>query len=120
MMGRMKECTLPSTPKYAMVARDDDVKLGIHSSALFFGKYDVIAVMACYAFALLLLAVAGLMVGLGIAYFTGLMVAEGIALYHYRLIKDRSREKCFKAFLHNNWLGAVVFAGVVGNFWLRA
>ncbi len=108
MMGRMKECTLPSTPKYAMVARDDDVKLGIHSSALFFGKYDVIAVMACYAFALLLLAVAGL------------MVAEGIALYHYRLIKDRSREKCFKAFLHNNWLGAVVFAGVVGNFWLRA
>jgi 4-hydroxybenzoate polyprenyltransferase len=99
--------------EYAMVDRDDDVKLGIHSSALFFGKYDVIAVMACYALALLLLAVAGLMAGLGIAYFTGLIVAEGIALYHYRLIKDRAREKCFAAFLHNNWFGAVVFAGLV-------
>jgi len=105
--------------EYAMVDRDDDVKLGIHSSALLFGKYDVIAVMACYAFALLLLAVAGLMAGLGIAYFTGLIVAEGIALYHYRLIKDRTREKCFKAFLHNNWFGAVVFAGLVGDYLLQ-
>ncbi|MEQ1525857.1 MAG: 4-hydroxybenzoate octaprenyltransferase [Gallionella sp.] len=106
--------------EYAMVDRDDDVKLGIHSSALFFGKYDVIAVMACYAFALLLLAVAGLIAGLGIAYFTGLMVAEGIALYHYRLIKDRAREKCFKAFLHNNWFGAAVFAGIVLDYLFRA
>ncbi len=105
--------------EYAMVDRDDDVKLGIHSSALFFGKYDVAAVMTCYTLALLLLAVAGLMEGLGIAYFTGLMVAEGIALYHYRLIKDRTREKCFKAFLHNNWFGAVVFAGVLGGYLLR-
>jgi 4-hydroxybenzoate polyprenyltransferase len=105
--------------EYAMVDRDDDIHLGIHSSALSFGKYDVIAVMACYALALLMLAVAGLMAGLGIAYFTGLMVAEGIALYHYRLIKDRTREKCFKAFLHNNWFGAVVFAGLVIDYVLR-
>jgi 4-hydroxybenzoate polyprenyltransferase len=106
--------------EYAMVDRDDDVKLGIHSSAMFFGKYDVIAVMACYAIALLLLAVAGLMAGLGIAYFTGLMVAEGIALYHYRLIKDRVREKCFAAFLHNNWFGAVVFASIALDYLFRA
>jgi 4-hydroxybenzoate polyprenyltransferase len=103
--------------EYAMVDRDDDIHLGIHSSALFFDKYDVAAVMACYTVTLLLLAVAGLMVGLGIVYFTGLIVAEGIALYHYRLIKDRSREKCFAAFLHNNWFGAAVFAGVVGDYW---
>lgn len=105
--------------EYAMVDRDDDVKLGIHSSALFFGKFDVIAVMACYTLALLLLAVAGLMAGLGITYFTGLMFAEGIALYHYRLIKNRTREKCFKAFLHNNWFGAAVFAGLVMDYVLR-
>ncbi|MBI5892044.1 MAG: 4-hydroxybenzoate octaprenyltransferase [Nitrosomonadales bacterium] len=102
--------------EYAMVYRDDHIHLGIHSSALFFGKYDVLAVMACYTVTLLLLAAAGLMAGLGIVYFVGLVVAEGIALHHYQLIKDRSREKCFAAFLHNNWFGAVVFAGVVGDY----
>ncbi|KAF0206092.1 MAG: 4-hydroxybenzoate [Gallionellaceae bacterium] len=105
--------------EYAMVDRDDDIHLGIHSSALFFGKYDVLAVMACYGITLALLAVVGLMAGLGAAYFVGLVIAEGIALYHYRLIKDRSREKCFAAFLHNNWFGAAVFAGIVLDYLLR-
>jgi 4-hydroxybenzoate polyprenyltransferase len=105
--------------EYAMVDRDDDIHLGIHSSALFFGKYDVMAVMACYTITLLLLAMAGLMAGLGIVYFVGLIVAEGIALHHYQLIKDRSREKCFAAFLHNNWFGAAVFAGVVAEYLVR-
>jgi 4-hydroxybenzoate polyprenyltransferase len=105
--------------EYAMVDRDDDIHLGIHSSALFFGKYDVLAVMFCYAITLLLLAAAGWMAGLGPVYFIGLIVAEGISLYHYLLIKDRSREKCFKAFLHNNWFGAAVFAGLAGDYVLR-
>ena len=105
--------------EYAMVDRDDDIHLGIHTSALFFGKYDVVAVMICYGITLLLLAVAGLMAGLGIAYFTGLIAAEGIAFHHYKLIKDRRREKCFAAFLHNNWFGAAVFAGMVVDYWLK-
>jgi 4-hydroxybenzoate polyprenyltransferase len=105
--------------EYAMVDRDDDVHLGIHSSALFFGKYDVVAVMLCYAITLLLLALAGLMAGLGIAYFAGLLAAAGIAAYHYTLIKNRDRERCFAAFLHNNWLGAAVFTGLVLDFLLR-
>jgi 4-hydroxybenzoate polyprenyltransferase len=105
--------------EYAMVDRDDDIHLGIHSSALFFGKYDVLAVMICYTITLLLLAVVGLTAGLGVAYFTGLIVAEGIAFHHFKLIKDRSREKCFAAFLHNNWFGAAVFAGVVVDYCLR-
>ena len=105
--------------EYAMVDRNDDIHLGIHSSALFFGKYDVVAVMACYTFTLLLLALVGLMAGLGLVYFAGLVVAGGIALHHYRLIKDRDRAKCFAAFLHNNWFGAAVFAGLVGNYALR-
>jgi len=105
--------------EYAMVDRNDDIHLGIHSSALFFGKYDVIAVMACYGITLALLAVVGLMAGLGLIYFMGLVVAEGIAVHHYYLIKDRNREKCFAAFLHNNWLGAAVFAGLLGNYVLR-
>jgi 4-hydroxybenzoate polyprenyltransferase len=105
--------------EYAMVDRDDDIHLGIHSSALFFGKYDVMAVMACYTVTLLLLAVAGQMAGLGTVYFFGLLVAAGIALYHYTLIKDRQRDTCFKAFLHNNWFGAVVFVGVAGDYLVR-
>lgn len=103
--------------EYAMVDRDDDIHLGIHSSALFFGKYDVAAVMACYAVALLILFSIGQMAHFGISYYTGLLAASGIAVYHYTLIRNRRREDCFKAFLHNNWLGAVVFSGIfLDNF----
>ena len=105
--------------EYAMVDRDDDVHLGVHSSALLFGKYDVLAVMVCYAITLLLLALAGLMAGLGVAYYLGLLVAESIAAYHFTLIKNRDRGACFQAFLHNNWFGAAVFAGMVLDYWLR-
>ncbi len=105
--------------EYAMVDRDDDIHLGIHSSALLFGKYDVLAVMACYATALTLLALVGLMAGLGLFYFLGLIAAEGIAFYHFKLIRTRQRERCFKAFLHNNWFGAAVFAGIVVDHLMR-
>jgi 4-hydroxybenzoate polyprenyltransferase len=105
--------------EYAMVDRDDDIHLGIHSSALLFGKYDVAAVMSCYAITLGLLATAGLMVGAGWLYYAGLTVAAGIALYHYTLIRERQREQCFKAFLHNNWFGVAVFAGIVANYLFR-
>jgi 4-hydroxybenzoate polyprenyltransferase len=103
--------------EYAMVDRDDDTHLGIHSSALLFGKFDVAAVMACYAIALALLALAGHMIGLGWVYYAGLLVAACIAIYHYTLIRERQREYCFKAFLHNNWFGAAVFVGVMGEYW---
>jgi 4-hydroxybenzoate polyprenyltransferase len=106
--------------EYAMVDRDDDIHLGIHSSALLFGEYDVLAVMACYTLTLVLLAIAGLMIGSGVVYFVGLILAEGIALYHYRLIKHRERERCFKAFLHNNWFGAAVFGGIVLDYLMRS
>ncbi len=103
--------------EYAMVDRDDDIRLGIHSSALFFGKHDVAAVMGCYAAALALLACAGRLAGLHALYYAGLAAAGGIALYHYTLIRRRQREQCFRAFLHNNWFGAAVFAGIVANYW---
>ena len=106
--------------EYAMVDRDDDIHLGIHSSALFFGKYDVLAVMSCYAAALAILAYIGGMLQLGVAYYAGLFAAGGIANYHYTLIRHRERNACFKAFLHNNWLGAAVFAGLVLNYLFKA
>jgi 4-hydroxybenzoate polyprenyltransferase len=105
--------------EYAIVDRDDDVHLGIHSSALFFGKYDVLAVMSCYALTLILLGVVGSMSDLGNWYYLGLLVAAGIATYHYTLIKNHQREQCFAAFLHNNWFGAVIFAGIFCDYSCR-
>ena len=98
--------------EYAMVDRDDDLKIGIKTSAITFGHWDVKAVMICYALALLLNTYCGWQLGMTWPALTGLMVAAGIALYHYRLIKGRDRMQCFAAFRHNNWLGAALFAGV--------
>ena len=105
--------------EYAMVDRDDDLKIGIRTSAITFGRFDVAAVMACYAITLALLALYGHLEGLGRWYNAGLVVAAGIAAYHYTLIRGRDRKQCFRAFLHNNWLGAAVFAGVLADYWLR-
>lgn len=106
--------------EYAMVDRPDDLKIGIKTSAITFGRFDVVAVMLCYGAALGLLAVVGAMTGAGAAYYLGLAAAAGIAGYHYTLIRARERADCFKAFRHNNWLGAVVFAGIFVDQLLRA
>lgn len=106
--------------EYAMVDRDDDRQIGIHSSALFFNKYDIVAVMACYGITLVILTAIGSMLALGMIYYTSLLFAAGIAIYHYTLIRKRQREACFKAFLHNNWFGATVFIGIVMDYRLHS
>ena len=106
--------------EYAMVDRPDDLKIGIKTSAITFGRFDVAAVMLCYAAAIGLLGVVGMQTGAGPAHYLGLVAAAGIAGYHYTLIRARERADCFKAFRHNNWLGAVVFAGVFVDQLLRA
>ena len=105
--------------EYAMVDRDDDIRIGIRTSALTFGRFDVVAVMLCYAVTLGILGWLGWTLHYGAAYFAGLAVAAAIAGYHYTLIRGRERMQCFKAFLHNNWLGAAVFAGIVAELNLR-
>ena len=102
--------------EYAMVDRADDVKIGIKSSALFFGQYDVIAVMLCYALMLGLLAYIGRLLDFGQFYFTGLAAAVGLVLWQYQLIKNRAKTDCFKAFLANNWIGLVIFMGFVAQY----
>jgi 4-hydroxybenzoate polyprenyltransferase len=105
--------------EYAMVDRDDDLKIGIRTSAITFGRFDVLAVMLCYAIALGLTLLAGWQAGLRGGFVAGLLVAAACAGYHYRLIRDRDRMRCFAAFRHNNWLGAAVFAGIALDFALR-
>ncbi|MEW5770076.1 MAG: 4-hydroxybenzoate octaprenyltransferase [Pseudomonadota bacterium] len=99
--------------EYAMVDRADDLKIGIKTSAITFGRFDVAAVMLCYGLTLALLAYVGVAMHLGWPYFAGLLAAAGVAAYHYTLIRAREPKACFKAFLHNNWFGAAVFAGMV-------
>jgi 4-hydroxybenzoate polyprenyltransferase len=101
--------------EYAMVDRDDDLKIGIRTAAITFGRHDVTAVMTCYAITLALLALVGRIEDLGWAYYAGLGGAAAIAVYHFGLIRERSRAGCFRAFNHNNWFGAAVFAGVVAD-----
>ena len=102
--------------EYAMVDRDDDIRVGIRSSALFFGRFDVAAIMFFYAAMLGILGWVGYRAHLHSPYFAGLIVAGGIAGYHYTLIRGRDRDACFRAFLHNNWLGAAIFAGLVAAY----
>jgi 4-hydroxybenzoate polyprenyltransferase len=102
--------------EYAMVDRDDDARIGIRTSALTLGRWDVAAVMASYVVMLALLTTLGFQLALGWPYFLGLAVAGAMMLYHWRLIRSRSREGCFKAFLHNNWVGGAIFAGIVASF----
>ncbi|WP_412478062.1 4-hydroxybenzoate octaprenyltransferase [Azonexus sp. IMCC34839] len=102
--------------EYAMVDRDDDLKIGIKTSAITFGRFDVVAVMACYAVTLAIIGWIGWTLNMGIAFFAGLAVAAGIMGVHYTWIRGRERMACFKAFLHNNWVGAAIFVGIVVDF----
>ena len=101
--------------EYAMVDRDDDLKIGIQTSAITLGRFDVAAVMLFYALYLALWGALGWRIGMGWAYGAGLAAAAVLAAWHYTLIRDRSRDGCFRAFRLNHWLGFVVFAGVVLN-----
>lgn len=102
--------------EYAMVDREDDLKIGIRTAAITFGKYDVAAVMASHAIFLGILAGVGMRWRFGLFYFLGLAVALALAAYQYRLIRKREPQQCFRAFLHNNWVGAAVFAGIVLDY----
>jgi 4-hydroxybenzoate polyprenyltransferase len=105
--------------EYAMVDRDDDLRIGIKTSAITLGRFDVAAVMLSYAAYLAIWAFVGAGLGYGWPYFTGVTVAALIACWHFTLIRTRTREGCFRAFRVNHWLGFAVFAGVGAQFALR-
>jgi 4-hydroxybenzoate polyprenyltransferase len=105
--------------EYAMVDRDDDLKIGIRTSAITLGRFDVAAVMASYAAFLAIWALLGRQWGAGWPYFAGLAAAALIAAWHFTLIRERSRVGCFRAFRLNHWLGFAVFAGVALDSALR-
>ena len=102
--------------EYAMVDRDDDLRIGIKTSAITLGRADVPVVMACYAAAIAVWA--AVMVGRIPSWAVGATVAAAgaQAAWHYTLIKDRSRDGCFKAFRLNHWVGFALFAGTAAGY----
>jgi 4-hydroxybenzoate polyprenyltransferase len=105
--------------EYAMVDRDDDLRIGMKTSAITLGRADVPVIMLCYAayLAIWATALAGRVAPLAIV--VSMAAAAAQAVWHYLLIRDREREGCFKAFRSNHWLGFTVFAGVVAGYALR-
>jgi len=105
--------TVAYDTQYAMVDRDDDVRLGIKSTAILFGDLDNLMIGCCQVFALITLATVGLQLGLSWPFFLSLVVALGAFSYQQWLTRDREREACFKAFLSNHWVGAIIFLGIL-------
>ncbi len=105
--------------EYAMVDRDDDVRLNVKSTAILFGRFDVAAVMIGQAGFLGIMAAVGWWQGLGVLYYAGIATAVALVVYQYFLIRDRGRDGCFKAFMNNNWVGAVVWIGLAFDLWLH-
>jgi 4-hydroxybenzoate polyprenyltransferase len=105
--------------EYAMVDRDDDLRIGVRSSAIALGRWDVPAIMIFYATYLAMWTGLGLRLGLGAWFLAGIAVAAAQAVWHYTLIRQRRRADCFRAFRANHWLGFAVFAGTVADLALR-
>ncbi|NDV14247.1 4-hydroxybenzoate octaprenyltransferase [Crenobacter caeni] len=110
--------TVAYDTEYAIVDKPDDLKIGIRTSAITFGRYDVAAVMLCHALFLALMVAVGLVAELGWPYYLSLTVAAGLIARQYADIRGRDRARCFKAFLDNNRVGLAVFAGVALSYWL--
>ena len=104
---------------YAMVDREDDLKIGVKSTAILFGEADRLVVAVLQLLVLLGLSLVGSLAGLGGFYAIGLLVAALLALYQQYLIRGRDPKRCFEAFLNNNWFGAAVFAGIALDYLAR-
>ncbi|MFW5432331.1 MAG: 4-hydroxybenzoate octaprenyltransferase [Methylophilaceae bacterium] len=105
--------------EYAMVDRDDDLKIGVKSSAICFGKYDVLAIMVCYVAMLGVFAGVGQLLDFGHYYYLGLAAVLALIVWQYRMIKQRTPVNCFKAFRMNHWIGCALFFGLAAEYYLQ-
>jgi len=103
---------------YAMADREDDLKIGVKSTAILFGEADRLIIGLLQILMIFDLLLIGNISNLGLYYYAGIMVASGLAIYQQILIKDRDRLKCIQAFLNNNWFGLVVFIGIFVDYWV--
>lgn len=104
---------------YAMVDREDDIRAGSKSTAILFGDLDLVAQGVLYALTFVALLLAGRAAGLGVVYWTGLAIAAGLVVWEFAIARHRERGACFRAFLHNHWVGMAIFAGIAADYALR-
>jgi 4-hydroxybenzoate polyprenyltransferase len=109
--------TVAYDTQYAMVDRDDDLRLGLKSSAILFADMDKAAIGALQIIFLLIMYNVGETLELGFFYLTGLVAAAGLFIYQQYLIVARSRDGCFSAFLNNHWVGLLIFSGIFLHYW---
>ncbi|OGA97119.1 MAG: 4-hydroxybenzoate polyprenyltransferase, partial [Burkholderiales bacterium RIFCSPHIGHO2_12_63_9] len=105
--------------EYAMVDRDDDLKIGMKTSAITLGRFDVVAIVAFYLGFVLFWAVALVPLALGALFYIALAAVLVQVAWHWHLIRGRTREGCFRAFRENHWIGFTVFLGIAGSYALR-
>ena len=105
--------------EYAMVDRDDDLKIGMKTSAITLGRFDVVAILAFYLGFVLFWAVALVPLALGALFYIALAAVLAQVAWHWHLIRGRTREGCFRAFRENHWIGFTVFLGIAGSYALR-
>ncbi|WP_069471958.1 4-hydroxybenzoate octaprenyltransferase [Candidatus Marithrix sp. Canyon 246] len=102
---------------YAIVDREDDLLIGVKSTAILFGKADKVIVASLQIIVIILLLYLGMLLGYTYLYYIGIFIAAMLAIYQQWLIKDREAAKCFQAFLNNHWFGMAVFVGIVGHYY---
>jgi 4-hydroxybenzoate polyprenyltransferase len=105
--------TVAYDTQYAMVDRDDDLKIGVKSTAILFGRYDKLIIGLLQLVTLALMALVGLMLNLNGAFYWSLLLAAGLFVHQQKLIAQRERDLCFQAFLNNNYVGMVLFIGIL-------
>lgn len=111
--------TLAYDTEYAMCDKEDDIKIGIHTSALTFGRFDVLAVVASHVIFLVLMAAIGAMMGRGVWFLCGLVAAGMFMLVQFRMIRTRDRQACFHAFLANNHVGLVIWLALIADYYFN-
>lgn len=105
---------------YALSDKQDDLKIGVKSSAILFAQYDQLIIAILQIATLILLIWTGILVNLGSFYFVSLLIAAGLFIYQHVMIKQRDPQRCLHAFLHNNWVGMVIFIGLIGDYFLSS
>ena len=103
-----------------MVDRDDDIRMGAKSTAILFGEMDLVALGVLYALMFTALVLVGQRAQFGMSYWTGLAAAALLVIYEFVIARSRDRDACFRAFLHNHWVGAAIFAGLAIDLWMPA
>ena len=104
---------------YGMVDRDDDIKIGVKSTAILFGEADRLIIGVMQAIVIIGLFMLGNQLALGAFYYMGVTIAAGLSVYQQYLIRSRQPQRCFQAFLNNHWLGMAVFIGIAVDYLLK-